>query len=177
MNIELGTFNVSSGKVLIADPCYDLETPYRSHLKNVRCGPWFARVALKEDNHGDEWVSRLVAMHKDYIKPRGLTWKNVSYDIGVDSGLAGMFDTNVFRDDSLVKDTPKFMTEHGYIPWKESGELWYAMCCDAVYYSENKAGVVTGGCVSSTGYGDGVYKADALRNGDGEVVGIRIIYL
>lgn len=173
MSLELGTFNISSGKVLITDPCYDKDCVYQAKLDNVKCGAWFARVVIQEEDR----VSRLVAMHQNYQKPRGLTWKNVSYDIGVDSGMAGMFDTNVYRDDSLVKETPRFISENGFIPWKDSGDVWFAMCADAVHYSNNSGGVLTGGCVSGTGYGDGVYKAEALRNGDGEVVGIRIIYL
>jgi hypothetical protein len=116
-------------------------------------------------------------MHQNYLKPRGLTWKNVSYDIGVDSGMAGVFDINTYRDDLQVMNTPRFITENGFLPWKDSGDIWFAMCADAVHYSNKLGGTVPGGCVSSTGYGDGVYKADALRNGDGEVVGIRIIYL
>lgn len=176
MNIELGSFSISSGKVLITDPCYEDSCAYRAKLDNVKCGTWFARLTIREDPN-EERVSRLVAMHQNYLKPRGLTWKNVSYDIGVDSGMAGVFDINTYRDDLQVMNTPRFITENGFIPWKKSGDIWFAMCADAVHYSNKLGGVVTGGCVSSTGYGDGVYKADALRNGDGEVVGIRIIYL
>lgn len=176
MNIELGSFSISSGKVLITDPCYEDDCAYRARIDNAKCGMWFARLTIREDPH-EERVSRLVAMHQNYQKPRGLTWKNISYDIGVDSGMAGVFDTNVYRDDALVEGTPRFISENGFIPWKDSGDIWFAMCADAVHYSNKLGGVVPGGCVSSTGYGDGVYKADALRNGDGEVVGIRIIYL
>lgn len=52
---------------------------------------------------------------------------------------------------------------------------WYEVCSDKSL-SNIGAGVIRGGVVSSSGYGDGSYTAYAAYNQDNQVVGIKILF-
>ena len=53
---------------------------------------------------------------------------------------------------------------------------WYKICCD-ITLSNLGAGVVDGGAVSSSGFGDGSYDCYAHRDEAGELVFAEIIFV
>lgn len=55
-------------------------------------------------------------------------------------------------------------------------DLWYSSCCDLTL-SEIGAGVIPGGAVSSSGYGDGGYVASISTDDNSEIVAIRIVFI
>lgn len=182
----LGKFEIVSGKVRVSDPCYDLKTWCAATIENVKNGTW---LALAEMEHGR--ISILEARHEscgteDFMEL-------VGNEAGVDSGQAGIFDLQHFKDDSVV---PKDLELEPYGNNDEAGDRWYDLCCsktvgeDTPYHYEgdkvvfdkvertakDKAGVIPFGCVSSSGYGDGGYPISVAHE-KGEVVGIRITYI
>lgn len=174
MKHNLGTFEIKTPEVIVTDPCYDTTGmgTYSLFLKNAKLGTWFAHVN-KADIRG-QGPSSIVAVHKDHMSGKKM-WHVASYDIGVDSGQAGIFEFDNYRKDGLVADTPRFVAEYGYKPDPtEPGDLWYAMCCDKSLYEDINAGVVPGGAVSSTKYGDGCYTCEIAEDADLNVIGIRI---
>ncbi len=54
--------------------------------------------------------------------------------------------------------------------------MWYSMCCQHTL-SERSAGVIPGGAVSESGYGDGAYECFYRVNPNDEVVGVKIVFL
>ncbi|WHY79908.1 hypothetical protein QNH20_12505 [Neobacillus sp. WH10] len=55
----------------------------------------------------------------------------------------------------------------------EDGLKYYVACCDIVA-SDAQGGVVPGGAVSMSGYGDGVYDVKVKYNISKEVIGVMI---
>lgn len=53
---------------------------------------------------------------------------------------------------------------------------WYEICCDKTL-SNQQAGIVPGGCVSSSGYGNGGYPAYYANDKDGLVNAIKIVFI
>ncbi len=102
---ELGLFEVASGTVIVGDPCYERRTWCAGQLA-VKKGVWKA-VAVKG-------------------------WKKQPFEVGIDSGQAGLFDDIVYaRDD----------------------DTWYRSC-SAIILKAPGAGVLKNGVVSESGYGD-----------------------
>lgn len=173
--IYLGQFEVKSGEVIVSDPCYDVPKPGEEGVINgvlgeVLEGKWNAYV--KKINAG-EWGTRcseLTAYQADQELPHGGSWIEVPFVVGVDSGQAGVFEKQDFNDASLV---PK-----DYFRGKTpiDANLWYSMCCDFTL-SDLGAGAFSGGAVSSSGYGDGVYECYYKLGDDGKKIGIRIVFL
>jgi hypothetical protein len=155
---ELGEFQITSGSVYISDPCYDIGTWCQGKTDNVKNGTWKAHIiiATNEETGWGNRVAELVAIHESAIDNKFEFEENSGADIGVDSGQAGIFDKEVYKggDD----------------------ENWYEECCDKTL-SENQAGVLEGGVVSSSGFGDGSYNAFYERDEEGNIIAIKIDFL
>lgn len=182
----IGKFEILSGKVRVSDPCYDLETWCASTIEHVKKGEWLAFAGM-EDGRISVLEARHISCGTEDFK------KLVGKEAGVDSGQAGIFDLQHFKDDSVV---PKDLKLEPYGNEGKPGDRWYDLCCsktigeDTPYHyegdkvvfdkvkrtAEDRAGVIPFGCVSSSGYGDGSYPVSVSID-DGEVVGIRITYI
>ena len=162
-SFTIGKFKVTSDKVRISDPCYDLDTWCAGTVNKVKDGDWEAYV-VKSDNR----CAVLVAHHKDHkIKNNDHKFRKQSINIGVDSGQAGIFDLKYFKDDKVVAKVKR--------QCKNSiceDEPWYSICCDRTL-GKVGAGVIPFGCVSSSGYGDGSYIYSTAKI-KGKVVAIKI---
>lgn len=166
-------FEIVSGKVRVTDPCYDTTTWCSTELKKVKNGKWNAST-LKSDE--DDWGIRcaeLQVWHSDYNKHDvvNLSMKLVDADIGVDSGQAGIFDSKFFKDNKLAK---KEYDKTGAKPFMED-DLWYSLSCDQTL-AEEQWGIVPYGVVSTSGFGDGSYRAYVTEK-EGEVVAIKIVFI
>lgn len=168
-------FQITSGKIVLSDPCYTIPTWCQGVIENVKNGEWVADVEKTDGSDG--WgvrVSAVFAYHKDSHKERGDLkdalvngWgKVMDFDGGVDSGQFGFFDHEHYRNDKSAKDLPKY--DFGRA--EESGEEWYMAVCNLTL-SDEQWGVLPFGVVSSSGYGDGSYSTYAVQNENGEYIG------
>lgn len=162
----VGTFTVDSGKVIVTDPCYqkDEQDDLQVILLNVKNGNWTASITYTDE----EVVERLYIFY-GVKKPSG-KWHDCDKRIAVDSAQAGLFDFAAFGRDEAIE----YEVENVYdIEIDEDGLKYYVACCDIVA-SEAQGGIVPGGAVSMSGYGDGMYEVKVKYNSSKEVVGIMI---
>ena len=164
----LGDFQIESGKVIVSDPCYEVDFEINETIENVKNGKWIAKIETKKV--WGERVSKLMCCHESvYQFSRSLIFKVVSKDIGVDSGQAGIFDVEHFKKDSDVEDLPR--------EYKEKiceNEPWYSYCCDRTL--SKMADVIPFGVVSSSGLGDGCYVCEVAKK-ENEVVAMQVTFL
>lgn len=170
---SIGTFEVENGKVVVSDPCYERGTWCAGTLDNVLNGTWTARVKMSDEGEWGMRVARLVVMHESANqRAYDITkWEQEGFQVGVDSGQAGIFDTKHFKRDADATGLER-MSDDVIRP----EDPWYSMCCDRTLCDES-AGVIPFGAVSSSGYGDGGYPCFAKRDGKGRVIGIGIMFI
>lgn len=222
--MNIGEFEVKSGKLVVSDPCYNRDTWCMGFLDNVRNGKWFA--AILKMNAGDGWGERVweLAAFTKGGSPSG-DWEKTDIDVGVDSGQAGIFDDGEYQKEltepylqvgskeyhdnqfrHLMKhqqqtidwlnrmesmDFPDFVPveenkKRAIAALKKDEEYlnrpaeptmdWYEMCCDKTL-SDQGAGVIPGGVVSRSGYGDGGYDCFIQKDKSGQIVGVKIVFI
>lgn len=180
MNLDIekiGTFMLKSGNMRVSDPCYDKATWCAGVIPDCRTGKWEALVSFYDDGLPGRRVSilaaRAVGANTGFDLLDSLNkLEHASFEVGVDSGQAGMYDDETYRLDSTVPGIPNPSEEDGVEP----GELWYEYCCDITLNPE-KAGVIPTGVVSRSGYGDGCYPVFFHKGKDGKVDLIAIRYI
>lgn len=162
----VGTFTVESGKLIVSDPCYqvDEEEDLQITLSNVKNGKWTACISFTPG----EVVESLLVFYGEK-KPSG-KWHICEKLIGVDSAQAGIFDLKTFGRDDAIQFEVKNVHD---IEIDEVGLKYYVACSDMVA-SDAQGGVVPGGAVSMSGYGDGMYEVKVKYNISKEVVGVMI---
>ena len=176
------TFDVTSGKMVCSDPCYELGTWCQGVIDNVRNGKWEAGIATSDEGGWGErishlWVFNLEAVAKtpqilrDIEQFRGT---RLAFDFGVDSGQFGFFDYDNYRNDESAKDLKKHDFGNDF-SMKETGDEWYRACCDFTLSSESW-GVLPNGAVSSSGFGDGQYDVVGIKD-NGEWVAFCVEYI
>lgn len=76
-----------------------------------------------------------------------------------------------------VKEAEEILSRGEAFDYSEATKTrdWYEICCDKTL-SNIGAGVIRGGVVSSSGYGDGSYRAFAAYNKEKQVVGVKILF-
>jgi hypothetical protein len=158
---KLGIVNVTSGKIVVGDPCYDNNGDYET-LAAVN-GVWLAHINV---NTNTKRVTSLVLQHS-FTKP------DPGYDtlthLGVDSGQMAFFDAKSYRVDKMAEGMtlPKWcnakrLREEG------KGEKFYGACCDLTYSEKDdrKGGNFKEvGVVCSSGWGDGSYPLNVWMSG------------
>jgi len=154
---NIGTFEVTSGQIRISDPCYDNDAVGTfAHSIAARNGTWDAWVQLEEAQ-----VAELIVVRQERSPIR---WRRGDC-IGVDSGTAGVFDESAFRVDAGIPHEPMWS--------EEPGDLWYYK---HVVQDQFEAKSITGGVISRTGWGDGIYKFQWSRSSEGTAEAVRIIF-
>jgi len=145
---KVDSFRVNSGKVTFGDPCY-------SSNKSVKAqkGEWTAHVTLSDEGSWGNRVKRLIAHRVDFnpADPRTVV-KTKTFS--VDSGQAGVFDAGRYGTD---------------------GWSFYDSCCTQTL-SRKQWGYTPAGVVSSSGFGDGCYKAEIHMFGD-EAVCVELVFI
>ena len=153
----LGDFEMTSPTMRASDPCYDRDVWCCGTFDNCKLGTWEAGVLMLDEGDLGNRVAVLAARHKetgpDFTSIRdpkiylGLaSWTEQPFEVGVDSGPAGLFDEAHYQDDTVFDGMKE--PEHDY------GDLWYNHACD-ITLSRMQAGVMPFGVVSSSGFGDG----------------------
>lgn len=164
-----------SSNVRVSDPCYDDSVWCKTRLTDVYPGEYNVYTETSDEGR----ISRLTVIHKGYIMEcmGESNWVEHS-EIGVDSGQAGIFCETTYRNDEIVPSitTPESDFSLGNYRKDETGEEWYEAMCKFTLDKE-QWGVYDTGVVSSTGYGDGGYPLEVVRNDDEQIVGMRITYI
>lgn len=156
---DLGSFDVRSGELIVSDPCYSLDTWCQGKLGNVRNGEWRAAVVKGKTDWGNHcWA--VLAVHKDFPLKTTAFPELTDIHVGVDSGQAGIFDAAEYHG--------------GEDDYGDDG--WYDLACKQTLDTKLGAGVLKGGVVSSSGFGDGGYECHVARDGE-QIVGVKITFI
>ena len=155
---KLGTFEVTSGKLIITDPCYKFDEENVIPAKN---GTWTASVEY--NNSG--YVAELIVLHQDYYRV-GATEQILDFTCPVDSGQAGVFDADAYAQNQGG--------EYGNM------DTFYGKICHLTCETEEMGGIITMnkaafGAASTSGNGDGDYEIAGFYQ-DGELYGIRVYF-
>lgn len=157
------SFIVGSGALRVTDPCYDLTTWSSGQLQNVKNGTWNAQVGFHKDAFGkttcskpSTYVGRVayIHIHHDLVTPQKIgelnngVWRLADFEVGVDSGQAGFFDLDFYKEQKEDEGRNK---------------VFYNQVCRLTCDMDNTGidrsfGVVERGAVASSGYGDGGYE-------------------
>jgi len=161
--------------VMVSDPCYEVGTWCQVKLNDVLPGEY--KSFLRKTSNTGGWGTRcsvLVVVHKDHLDDK-LTWRKHHGEIGVDSGQAGIFSMESYKNDSIVDtiETPDSKFTLGISD--RDGDKWYEKMCQFTL-SDNQWGSYNGGVVSSSGIGDGGYVLLTAKK-NGKIVGMAIDYL
>ena len=165
----IGRFNLASGRLIVTDPCYRRSSGCSGLVENAAPGEWTGIVTVKAMSN-----ATLEAHHESHpLKDEAPTgaWEAAGFEVGVDSGQAGIFDEALYPPEETGR-------------WDGSGSFYDRVCsttlghCDAEYIGrECPAGAITEGVVSSSGYGDGGYRCMIYRRPDGVCTAVRIIFI
>lgn len=165
--LELGTFEIESGKMIVSDPCYEIDLWCCNTIERVRCGTWLAEADVRDEG---EWGSRIAVLRAQTVmQPKKLPEPEVApFEVGVDSAQAGLFDALHYRNSNMIRRLTGVESD--------DPDLWYAHCCE-ITLSRLQAGVIPYGAVSSSGYGDGAYECRIYRDQAGEAFRVEIIFI
>jgi hypothetical protein len=105
--VDLGEFEVTSGKVRVTDPCYENDTWCSGEIENVKNGTWKSQVVKKDENMWGNRCARIICAHEKNIgyllfgqeEVGDNPWKECDFEVGVDSGQAGVFDAALYKTD------------------------------------------------------------------------------
>lgn len=159
---HVGTFEITSGRLHVTDPCYeDYDTELAATLPAVN-GEWNAHIMLVK-SMGTR-VAKLHARADSYSSGAPYSsYELLNQHIGVDSGQAGIYDYKKFVENVGGEyDEP---------------DTFYGKVCKTTL-DENFAGTIDGfGVTSRSGYGDGGYECYVKRNSNGEVYEVMIDFI
>lgn len=151
--------------VMLSDPCYCMNTWCQIPInpdttKNdykMKPGRYSCYVTEYEDGR----VSGLYVFYHnkpEYISCDNDNWKKLDGEVGVDSGLAGIYDYDYFK-------------KHHHD--KEAVKEWYHKFIDNIsnlFYIDNNM------IVTESGYGDGAYNAYAQFLDEDTIVALNIMF-
>lgn len=165
-----------SNIVMVSDPCYTVPTWCQIILKDVLPGNYTATADKRDCSGWGERVHNLEVIHNDFNGE--LIWEEYHGEVGVDSGQAGIFSYDTYRNDSIFDEVSKFGQDPRWSAINEQeGDKWYGHMCDKTL-GEESWGVYDKGVVSSSGIGDGGYPLYVVRDKkSGFIVGMKIDFL
>lgn len=175
----IGPVKFSSGKVIVSDPCYEVDNGGNHTLQNVKNGIW---TTTKINSDEGEWGIRTASIEA-YIDqtPKEHEYQlEFNADVYVDSGQAGFFDLDGYRNLSLFTAElppvyPGFEPEENLPAEEKDAETFYGICCNITL--RNKTGVLPYGIVSDTGYGDGSYDLFLRKDEHGLVTAMKLVFI
>lgn len=172
--IKLGT------TVRVSDPCYTNDVWCKTQLTNVKAGDYAVRVEHSDEGGWGNRVAKLEVIHMDFghLRHDEFNWRYHS-EIGVDSGQAGIFCESSYRNDELAKDivTPQGSWIGLPMIQPQDGDVFYDKMCTFTINGEGQWGSYDSGVVTSSGFGDGGYPLDIIKNKEGEIVAMRVTYI
>lgn len=165
----IGTFNLGT-KVMVSDPCYKLDTWCQGVLENVKSGVWEAYIKISDEGDWGLRVAELITISSEHCeKYLTIMDEHQEFEVGVDSGTAGIFDYDYYakyhKEDEIDEKWYNTIIHKQFFPTHDSSGWKNSIFTDSE------------GVASSSGYGDGGYDCYVARNDEGEIVGIRIVYI
>jgi len=132
---NIGKFEIASGGAMISDPCYERGTWCQGILDHVKNGEWIAEVVERGD--------RIFELHANHISNPNATQnqkslKRAEFEVGVDSGKAGIFDSKHYRDDNPLSNAT------GIVPYGCVSSSGYGDGSYVCYYHKNEDGEIDG---------------------------------
>ena len=141
------------GKIDITDPCYDKRTWCRINGVSIVEGTYNCYVVMAYDHETGGWGTRIAEIGIELDGVKVISGYQKIGEIGVDAGLAGFFENKPdYTDDEWGEFCKKI---HGY----DKYWLW-----DVGFFSES-------------GYGDGGYRVEAVKDENENVIALRIVFL
>lgn len=163
VNVQEIGGNITLGdRVRVTDPCYSMDVWCSGTIDNVLPGEYIPTGIISDEGSWGMRVAKIRVNHVNY--PKRKPNELVDFEVGVDSGQAGIFDEPYYIEHHKDRDY--------YNP-----ASWYRKVCDITLGTPGIGTVDGKGLVSSSGFGDGGYDALIARNEDGKVVAIEINYL
>lgn len=160
-----GTINLDT-KIMVSDPCYSVGTWCQGVIGNVLPGEYHCHTYMSDEGIWGRRVAAITVCHSDYIDEEPDFCHEMFFEVGVDSGQAGIFDLAYYEQHHSSVDEAR-----------ELNEEWYDRVCEATL-SISQAGIVDEKCfVSSSGYGDGGYTCYTAEDLNGYVIGALIVYI
>ena len=174
-------FKVTSGDLFISDPCYTTDNWRCNLVRNVANGLWMSDAKIDENS------GRVASIHiynnAAFIRNTNLIDEvynapEMPFLVCVDSGQAGFFDANHYREDlHLTGVIP--ICEHDEI--KKEGDIFFSACA-YITLDEAKTGERFGslpfGFVARSGYGDGSYKCLGIKEtGTNQYIAFTILFI
>ncbi|MCY8549383.1 DUF4241 domain-containing protein [Bacillus haynesii] len=173
MNKFLGTFEINSDSVIVSDPCYEMGVWCQAKIDNVKTGEWLSLVKQSDEGSWGIRNAELIIFHTDKMSQENLEWSKEEANIGVDSGQAGIYDIDVYRNNDCIGD----IQNEFCFDIEKDGEKFYALNCDLTLGTELHGGVINNGVVSSSGYGDGSYDLFTSKDDNGKIVAMKIVFI
>ena len=198
---QQGIFNVDSDKLIVVDPSYDSGL----EIDNVLAGSWGWNQKIQNGYvaqiiaFNKDYTSNDESIRTDWIIPEGTYrkdddeennvnqldeeeleggWIASKIGVGVDSGLAGIFDSAHFRDDSVFEPEPNKRGFDVNFTFEFEKSRWVRtvmkMCQDNDYPNSLP---IPYGIISSSGMGDGCYACLFKRSEHGKVIAVKIVFL
>ena len=162
-----GTITLSN-KAVVSDPSYALYTWCAAILDNVLPGEYNCYLRFKDFKGWGMRVVELMVTHKDYPDIRFADdFESEEYDIGVDSGICGIYDFEYF---DKIKES------------ETDNEDWLMNRVFPTTYDQ-QYGILRGGTldskciISSTGFGDGCYDLFTKKDEAGNIIGMMVMYI
>jgi hypothetical protein len=161
-----------SKEVMVSDPGYTVPTWCQHKLTNVLPGEYQCKAVMFNAGLFGERCSFIIAVHKDYNTDNKLYWRRIKgTTIGVDSGQAGIFSMETYRNDEIFLTGKSEHTKKYGIHKEDAGEEWYGHMCDLSDFYKDKWGTYANGIVSRSGLGDGSYELRLAKH-KGKVIGM-----
>jgi hypothetical protein len=159
----MSTFEVTSGKLCISDPCYVKGTWCGLYDLPAANGIWEVDVHVIDAGDWGKRVASIIAKAKGQTEVRSK--KQKGFELGVDSGQMSIFDGATYPDSE--EDTGDY----------DDLKSFYGKCC-AASSSNKRFGIVDKrGIVTTSGYGDGGYPCYLSYNDKGEVIGVIVTFI
>lgn len=169
--MECLQFIIDSGKVCISDPCYDRKTWCAAWDLPAENGIWNCEVVKENCGAWGSRVKQISCTHDSIENNQYMSWERLDFDIGVDSGQCGIFDSGIYPNDN-TGECFDLNTFYGKCCYLTVPELRNSTDDDTVF------GVLEKGIVSSSGFGDGSYTAYGLYNKENEkLLGVRVVFI
>ena len=166
--IELGSIEVKDGRIIVTDPCYEVGTWCQGEVA-VKNGIYNAYAVITDEGDWGKRVAELLIVKDDVNDFDIFSDFDLDFEVGVDSGQAGFFNTDYFAE---------HQPDDEWEPKDDGSKSWYRRVCDITIESEHSCGTIDGeGVVSESGYGDGGYRCFPAYNKDDEIVGLRLVFI
>jgi len=163
---HIGNFTVTSGKLIVSDPCYDRDVWCMGELSNVQNGEWEAFVVVSNEGDWGNRIAELIIRHTSRPDIEDIDIdRPTSFHVGVDSGQAGFFCDSIYP--------------HGDCGEYDDLSSFYGRACDKTLNTSEQAGIVdNAGVVSSSGFGDGSYDCYVHHDSEtGKIVAASIVFI